>query len=121
MSTDFVTHLGIDDHPTEVLRVTPGPEHRNAGGTVHGGFLATLLDTSMGTAVREGLEEGQTTVTAAMTITFLAAAKAGEELTTSTEVLKRGSSLVMVSAVATNPDGKDVAHAVGTFSVLDED
>lgn len=121
MSTDFQTHLGIDDATDEDLRATPGPEHANAGGTVHGGFISTLLDASMGRAVRATLEEGEQTVTAAMTITFLSPGKPGEEITTTTEVLRQGSSLAMVTGVATNPKGEKVAHAVGTFSIISGD
>lgn len=121
MSTDFLTTLGIDDATDDDLRATPGPEHANPGGTVHGGFVATLLDASMGRAVRAGLDEGQATVTAAMTITYLTPAKPGEEITTRTEVLRQGDSLAMVTGVATDPTGEQVAHAVGTFSIIDEE
>lgn len=122
MPNAFAEHLGIDETstPDEELRAVPGEEHTNAGGTVHGGYVATLLDASMGRAVRERLEEGQATVTAAMTITYLRPAKPGEEISTSVEVLQQGGSLVMVTGVATNPDGERVAHAVGTFAVASE-
>lgn len=81
MSNSFTEHLGIDDGGEDDLRATPRDEHTNAGGTVHGGYVATLLDASMGRAVRASLEDGQETVTAAMTITYLAPAKPGEEIT----------------------------------------
>ena len=31
-----------------VMRLTPGPQHANPMGTMHGGMLATLLDSVMG-------------------------------------------------------------------------
>ena len=33
-------------------------EHLNPAGTVHGGVLATLVDTAMGTAVRSATDDG---------------------------------------------------------------
>lgn len=121
MSNAFAEHLGIDDSGPGVLAATPREEHTNSGGTVHGGYLATLLDASMGRAVRAELEDGQETVTAAMTITYLAPGAPGEEITTAVEVLKQGSSMAMVTGVATNPEGEQIAHAVGTFAIIETD
>lgn len=47
-----------------VVMVKPSDAHLNPYGTVHGGFVATLLDSCMGLAVQSTLEKGlgQTTV-----------------------------------------------------------
>lgn len=47
-----------------VVTVEPGEAHFNPYGTVHGGLVATLLDSCMGLAVQSTLEKGlgQTTV-----------------------------------------------------------
>jgi uncharacterized protein (TIGR00369 family) len=37
---------------------TPGEEHYNPHGTVHGGYMATLFDTALGCAVHSVLERG---------------------------------------------------------------
>lgn len=45
--------------PDEVVfHGTPGPEHGNATGTVHGGWYGTLLDAAMGCAVMTGVPAG---------------------------------------------------------------
>jgi uncharacterized protein (TIGR00369 family) len=41
-----------------VFVATPGPQHYNPIGTVHGGLAATLLDSAMGCAVHTTLPEG---------------------------------------------------------------
>ena len=41
-----------------VITAEPGDIHLNPGGTVHGGFSATLLDSCMGLAVQSMLDKG---------------------------------------------------------------
>lgn len=117
---DFLDHLDIHTPQDGPWRLTPVQEHANRNGTVHGGVLSTLLDAAMGQAVREGLEDGQETATAALSLAFLAPAKTGEELVVGIEVLQRGGSLVMLTGEVRRPDGKPVAHGVGTFAVIDD-
>lgn len=116
---DFLEHLDVHTPDDGPFRLTPTEAHLNRNGTVHGGVLSTLLDAAMGAAVREGLEEGQETATAALSVAYLAPGKPGEELTVRTEVLKRGSTLVMLTGEVQRPDGKAVAHGVGTFAVVE--
>lgn len=132
MSTEsgFLKLLGVregDPHSTDrpgddaglVLATTD--EQANVNGGVHGGVLATLLDSVMGEAVRNQLGEGKSAVTVAMNVTYLSAAKPGEELTASAEVRRRGDSLMMAEAdVVRGDDHKPVAHGVATYSVIDK-
>lgn len=129
--TTFTERLGM--HPTDPAeaarpgddagqRLTVSDQMLNANGGLHGGVLATMLDTTMGDAVRAGLDEGQTTVTVTMTVTFLAGAKAGDELAASAEVRKRGGKLVLVESDVTRmSDDAAIAHGVATFTVLTKD
>jgi len=41
-----------------VVTATPNDTHLNPAGTVHGGLVATLLDSCMGLAIRATLEKG---------------------------------------------------------------
>ena len=41
-----------------VFSATPGPEHYNPHGTIHGGYTATLFDTALGCAVQSSLDRG---------------------------------------------------------------
>jgi uncharacterized protein (TIGR00369 family) len=45
-------------HGRAVFEMTPGREHYNPIGTVHGGIALTLLDSAMGCAVHTTLEAG---------------------------------------------------------------
>ena len=91
--SDLLEHLGI--HPASPdtgrpgrdagLGVTTGDQHVNVNGGVHGGLIATLLDATMGRAVRDSLEDGQSAVTVSMTVTYLSGAEAGDELLASAE------------------------------------
>ena len=46
------------EHGVVVFEGTPGPEHYNPLGGVHGGYAATLLDSAMGCAVHSTLAAG---------------------------------------------------------------
>ncbi len=128
--TTFPERLGIEPADPDATsrpgddagqRLVVTEELLNVNGGLHGGVLATMLDTTMGEAVRAGLEEGETTVTVAMTVTYLQGAKLGDELVASAEIRKRGSSLVLVEAdVTRRPDDAAIAHGVATFTVVSE-
>ena len=51
-------YLSVDESES-VVEADPGPEHCNGGGIVHGGFLASLLDTATGWAVHARVPAGQ--------------------------------------------------------------
>jgi uncharacterized protein (TIGR00369 family) len=46
------------EHGRAVFEMTPGPQHYNPIGTVHGGVALTLLDSAMGCAVHTTLAAG---------------------------------------------------------------
>ena len=52
-------------------------EHLNPAGTLHGGVLATLVDTAMGTAVRSTIEDGGVPATSQLTVTYLRPGRPG--------------------------------------------
>jgi uncharacterized protein (TIGR00369 family) len=51
--------------------VTPGDQHYNPIGVVHGGLAATLLDSAMGCAVQSTLDAGVGYTTLDLNVTFL--------------------------------------------------
>jgi uncharacterized protein (TIGR00369 family) len=103
-----------------IVHMEAGPEHLNRAGTVHGGVVASMVDTAMGQAVREATEgtksEDATPATSQLTITYLDPAQAGSLVATA-RVRKRGSSLTVVEADV-EQNGRAVAHAVATFALL---
>lgn len=118
--TDYLSHVSIDDGDDLPVTVSTADEHANTNGTVHGGFLATLLDTACGREVRSGLDEGRTAATVALTVTYLRPGKVGSQLTASATTLHRGDSLVMVEGDVHDDEGERIAHAAATFTVIDK-
>ena len=91
-------------------------QHLNGAGGVHGGVLATLVDSAMGQAVRSVTRDGQGLATSQLTVTYLSPGKPGQLVATA-QVRKRGKSLVVCDADI-EQDGEAVVHAVATFALL---
>ena len=89
-------------------------EHLNPAGTVHGGVLATLLDTAMGLAVRSTRDD--VPAASQLTVTFLRPGRVGRMAVTG-RVGKQGEHLVVCDADV-EQDGKAVAAAVATFAII---
>jgi uncharacterized protein (TIGR00369 family) len=115
----FAERLGaraeVADDGSARLRFTAGEEHLNPAGTVHGGVLATLVDTAMGTAVRSTVDD-DVPATSQLTVTYLRPGKPGERTVTA-RVRTRGEHLTVCDADV-EQDGRGVVHAVATFALL---
>jgi uncharacterized protein (TIGR00369 family) len=103
-----------DDQARLVVEVDE--RHLNPAGAVHGGMLATLVDATMGAAVRSSVEDGDAPATSQLTITYLRPGRIGE-LSVSAKVSKRGENLTMCEALV-EQDGKTLAHALATFALV---
>src|SRR5262245_17273770 len=104
--------------PDEVdvsLRVDP--RHLNLAGTLHGGMIATLADTATGLAYRTGLEEGASALTSSLSVTFLRPGGIGV-VTARARVVKRGSRFGYAEADVEDAEGRLLARATATFTVL---
>jgi uncharacterized protein (TIGR00369 family) len=91
-------------------------DHLNPAGTVHGGVLATLVDTAMGTAVRSATDDGDVPATSQLSVTYLRPGKPGR-LTVEARVRTRGEHLTVCEADV-DQDGRNLVHAVATFALL---
>jgi len=94
-----------------------GRRHHNPMGTVHGGILCTLADSAMGMAFASTLVEGETFTTLEIKVNYLRPVFE-EKLLAAAKVVHRGRSVGMVECDVTTEDGKLVARAVSTCSVL---
>lgn len=113
-------HLGYrlvewaEDHA--VIELDIKDYHRNRGGILHGGVLATLLDTVSGYAVCYCPVPGNVrkSVTLTLTTNFIGAGTDGV-----VRVVGRkqggGRKIVFTQATAYNDDGKVIGTATGTF------
>src|SRR3954454_6318816 len=87
-------------------------EHLNPAGTLHGGIVATLVDTAMGQVVRTTTGADEVAATSQLTVTYLRLGKPGALVGTG-RVLPRGQHLTVCDADV-EQDGEAVAHAVAT-------
>src|SRR5919199_1743139 len=115
----FAERLGARPAQAEdgraTVRFEAADEHLNPAGTLHGGVLATLVDTAMGLAVRSATGEEDVPATSQLTVTYLRPGTPGR-LTVTAQVRTRGEHLTVCEADV-EQDGKAVAHAVATFAL----
>jgi uncharacterized protein (TIGR00369 family) len=118
-SVGFAERLGVEveraDDGSARIRFEARDEHLNPAGTVHGGVLATLVDTAMGTAVRTTTDE-EVPATSQLTVTYLRPGKPGP-LQITARVRTRGEHLTVCEADV-EQDGRSLVHAVATFALL---
>jgi uncharacterized protein (TIGR00369 family) len=116
----FIELVGAQDPEADDgsarLVVEADSRHLNPAGSVHGGMLATLVDMTMGAAVRSAVEE-EVPATSQLTVTYLRPGKPGQLLVTA-NVGKRGESLTVCEALV-EQDGKTLVHALATFALVD--
>lgn len=101
---------------TARLEVEVDERHLNPAGTVHGGLLATLVDTTMGAAVRSAVDD-EVPATSQLTMTYLHPGKPGRLVVTAT-VRKRGDSLTVCEADVEQEE-KSLVHALATFALVE--
>ncbi|XP_035406472.1 acyl-coenzyme A thioesterase 13 [Cygnus atratus] len=103
----------------KLLSATPGKvvcelkveeEHTNRGGTLHGGLTATLVDV-VSTAALLHTERAAPGVSVDMNITYTSAAKIGEEVLITAQILKQGRNIAFATVDLTNKaTGKLIAQ-----------
>ena len=113
----------VDIHPIEVSRGEmlfegiPSERFYNLMGTIHGGWIATILDTVLGCAVHSTLEPGQSYTTVSLNVQF------SKPLTRDTgRVIARGrvtnAGRTHAFAEATLCDARDRVIALGTATLV---
>jgi uncharacterized protein (TIGR00369 family) len=98
------------------VRFEARDEHLNPAGTLHGGVLATLVDTAMGQAVRSATDDDDVPATSQLTVTYLRPGNPGP-LEVTARVRTRGEHLTVCEADV-EQDGRSLVHAVATFALL---
>ncbi len=93
---------------------TPDERHLNPAGMVHGGYVATLLDTLTGIACHTTLGPGDFYATTDLTVKMIRPATPGVPLRGEGRVINAGRRLLIADGEITNPDGKIVAHGVAS-------
>ncbi len=104
----------------QLLELKPGyakvmlkvlPEYENFNGVTFGGITMAVADQAFGYAVNS---VNRPNVASQFNIHFIAAVKAGDELTAEGRVVKSGRRVSIAEMTVTNRDGKLIAKATGT-------
>ncbi|WP_202387042.1 hotdog fold thioesterase [Nocardioides flavescens] len=115
--------VGLVDFGGEegAIHVSLDPEHRhyNPLGTVHGGVLATMLDTVAGCSVHSTLAVGEGYTSLDLTVKFLRAVTVDSGRITATgRVLQRGRRTALAEAQVHDAAGRLVAHATSSCMIF---
>ncbi len=93
------------------------PEFLTSAGTINGGILAAMLDSTLGPAVRATLPVGATAPTLELKVNFIRPAAPGV-LTGRGRIVHRGQSIAFVDGDLRNQKGELVATATATARIL---
>ncbi|HEY8605825.1 MAG TPA: PaaI family thioesterase [Noviherbaspirillum sp.] len=114
---DFVPILA--DHGRMVFQGTPGPQHYNPIGMVHGGYAATLLDSCVGCAIHSVLPAGKGYSTLELKVNYIRALtdKTGP-VRAEGRVINVGNQVAVAEGRITDVQGRLYAHATTTCLVF---
>ena len=117
----YMRHLGglelkqISDTQYEFI-VEVKEIHLNTGKIAHGGFLASIADTGMGTAAHR-VAGDRRCVTINLDMKFISAGQLGDKLKGNVKILKKTKTLVFINCEISN-DKEIVVSASGTWKIL---
>ena len=103
---------------TATVSAEPDLKFENQMGRMHGGYVATLIDTVMGRAVMTKLPENTGFGTIDLNVKFVRKIDIATGLLTATaNVVHAGRTMFTVEAKVADSNGKLYAHGSGTFLV----
>lgn len=103
-----------------VFQGTPGTQHLNPMGSVHGGWFATLLDSALGCAVHTMMPPGRGYTTAELGVNLVKAITPKvQRVRAEGKVIHCGRQLATAEARLIGPDGTLYAHATTTCLVFE--
>lgn len=100
-----------------IARVELGAHHLNPNGVVHGAVLFALVDTAMGKATMQVVDEGNYCASVEVQLRFVRSAVRGS-IEAEAVVLKRGRHVVHLQANVHDTDRRLIATGSGTFAVI---
>ena len=114
----FVSLLGIKLESAEpgsaVMSLAVREELKRDHGVVHGGAIATLMDTCTAFAIIPLLGEDEHSVTVDLTISYLRPLATGTARA-SAKILREGKRVIVLSAEVLDHEGKLAATALSTY------
>lgn len=120
-SVPFAKFLGIQLEAVEPGRATMSLEIREElkqnAGVVHGGVVASLIDSAMAFAILPLLKDDERTTTVDLTISYLRPLVNGE-ISATARVVREGGRIVVLSADLHDESGNLAATALSTYIKL---
>ena len=120
-SVPYAHLLGIEldeiSPGTATLGLTVRKELKQNHGVIHGGAIASLIDTAMAFAIISLLAPQEKVTTVDLTISYLRPITAGR-MTAAAKVVRSGRRLFVVSADVFGGDGKLASTALSTYIKL---
>lgn len=103
-----------------VFQGRPAANHYNPLATVHGGWIAAILDSALGCAVHSTLAPGKAYTTAELKVNYVrAVTPAVGLLRAEGKVIHKGGRMATSDARLEGPDGRLYAHASTTCFIFD--
>ena len=98
------------------FKSTINPNHLNAAGITHGGYLSALVDAGAGTAAHRSAENAPC-VTISLDLKFIGPSKIGDEIIGNVKILKKTKTLVFLFCELKCND-KIITSATGVWKIL---
>jgi acyl-CoA thioesterase len=93
-------------------------KHIQLAGVVHGGAIASLIDSAVAVAVWE-LDTPKTGITTIeLKVNYLAPVLPGDELVAKAEIIHSGKKIVVGTVETRNQKGKMIAYGIATYMVF---
>jgi uncharacterized protein (TIGR00369 family) len=103
-----------------VLEMTSSEDMANHAGFVHGGMISALADSAMGRSLRTIKPGVVRAMSFDLKLSFISAAKVGETLRATGQVVHAGRRTAIAGCRVEGPDGRLVATASATFAITRE-
>ncbi|MFN0196194.1 MAG: PaaI family thioesterase [Planctomycetaceae bacterium] len=100
------------------FEITVDDPHLRSLGILHGGVVATLLDTAMGVSANSVAPADHHVVTIQLGVNFIRTAEKGDSLIATGEVLHKGRKTIVTRGEVRNAGNELVALGTATFMVL---
>lgn len=108
------------DEGRVVFRLDPGPEHTNPDGVVHGGIVATLLDSAMTCSILTRLPAGRFATTLELSVRYVRPVPPdGRTIRAEGTTVAVGSRVATAEGRLTDADGRLCATAATTCFLLE--
>ena len=101
-----------------VIEATPGADHLNQIGMVHGGWVTTIMDSTLGGAAHTLLPAGERAVTIEIKVNLTRAVQPGSTVSASAEVLHHGRRTIVAECKLRDEKDRILAVALATFAFV---